>query len=501
MSGMLGAFQDSPLFTTDNDVHVTDGLDVLWTNQRALDVATLRLREAFPSHAEHRVEFIHTNPLNWVEGGFHYRTGLTMLTLITYTHSLGTGVTPRLRVLINGVQRAQLTLTAGEQTHTVAISSIGLVSGQAVEVLLQIVDTTLEAAQAGNPDLPGEPADPSSARWGRYDLIDAYVSPLSATLTTPDPGPPTLDNTPTAAILNQLSNRLDWLAMRVGLVPWPVWQRPFNVPGLYWAPTTYHLWSGGIVRGAGSTLVVEFAYQIVTNSGERFRLLINGSEAATTPVLSAPAHNWATSWEVDVSGYSSTARLRLEIQSVITAAREADQGGRPSRFTLESVHVRRGSPGHLSMPTRTAPDESMTWTNLRGRVNALIANSNAIKSRIDDNPDLFDRARLYRAGYAYNAGARLYLEFRHMPTQRRRIGRRLVVAGRNVKIGWGPMVVRAPEEQDGEVTLEFAHTETLIASNAVETREIWLDQLPGLRVSRTYTLMGGDVRFAAEYLR
>jgi hypothetical protein len=498
---LLATFEDSPFFATANDVHVTDGVDLLWTNVRALDFATLRMREAFQNQSEHRVEFIRTNPLDWWYGGFRFVTGITTLTLITYTAALGTGVTPKLRVILNGVARGDYTLTAGEQTHTLTLTGLGLTSGNAVEVLLQIVDTALVLAQGGDPDLPGEPDNPSDPQWGRYDLVDAYVSPLSATWTPAYPGLPSLTNSPTAAALNQLSNTADWLAGRIGVVPWPVFQRLFNVPTDFYEPKVSHLWSGGVVRGAGTRLVVEFAYQIVRTPAERFRLLINGSEVATTAVLTAGQHNWAAKWDVDISAYSATSRLRLEIQSVVTIGLEADFGGRPSRLTVEAVRVERGSPGHLTMPTRTAPDESTNWSTGRSRLGTLASHLSAIKARIDNSPDLFDRARLYRGGYAYNAGERLYLQFRHMPTQQRRMGRRLVVAGRNVKIGWGTMVIKPPTEQDGEVTLEFAYTETLIASNNVETREIWLDQLEGLRVSRTYTLMGGDVRFAAEYLR
>lgn len=498
----LGSFENSPFFATGTDVHVTDGLDVLWANVRALDLATLRLRDALPSHAENRVENIHTNPLTgWWGGGFRFETGLTTLTVVTYTHSLGTGVSPKVRVLLNGTQRAEWTLAAGQQTHTLTISGLGLTAGQVVEVSLQIVDTALILAQGASPDLPGEAADPASPHWGRYDVLDAYVGPLSATYTTPWPSQPNWTNSPASSQMTLLGARANWLATRVGLVPWPLWQRIFNTPGLYWAPTTYHLWSGGITRGVGTRLVVEFAYIITTNSAERFRLLVNGSEVASTAVLSAYTHKWDGRWEVDLSGYSASTPLRLEIQSVITGARDADQGGRPSRFSLTRVAVERATSGHLTMPARTAPDESMTWTALRGRLNALSANLNQIKIRVDDNPDLFDRARLFRSGYAYDEGARVYLQTRHTPVQARRLGRRLVVRGKNVRIGWGPLSILPAEEQDGEVTLEFGSTETLTPSDRVETREVWLDQLPGLELGMTYVLTGGDVRFAAEYLR
>lgn len=493
---LLGGFESAPFFATGTDVHVTDGLDVLWANARALDLATLRLRDAFQSHAEHRVEFIHTNPLEgWWGGGFRFATGLTTLTVMTYTHSLGTSVAPRVRVRFNGVHITDWTLAVGLQTHTVAITGWGLAHGQAVDVTLQIVDPA-----APMPDL-GEPASSDSPRWGRYDVMDAYVGPLSATYTPAWPAEPSWSTSPTSALFTLLGARSNWLAERVGLVPWPLWQRVFNSPGLYWAPTTYHIWSGGVTRGVGTRLVVEYQYIITTNIAERFRLLINGSEVATTPVLTAGDTSWNGVWDVNISGYSASVPLRLEIQSVITAARDADAGGRPSRFTLTSCRVERGSSGHQAMPVRFVPEQQMTWATLRSYLMGLNSILNGVKSRIDSTPDLFDRARLFRSGYAYDEGARLYLETRHTPIQQRRMGRRLVVRGKNVKIGWGPLTILPPEERDGEVGLEFGASETLTAADKVETREIWLDQLPGLELGMTYVLTGGDVRYAAEYLR
>lgn len=498
---ILAAFENAPFFATGTDVHVTDGLDSLWASTRALDLATLRMREGMPGHAEHRIEFTRTNPLDWYAGGFRFEVGLTTLTITTYTGSLGTAVTPRLRVLLNGVQRGEFSLSAGLQTFTITISGLGFTAGQAVEALYQIVDTALVLEQAGSPDLPGEPANPSDPQWGRYDLVASYVSPVSATFTTPWPSEPTWTTTPTSALFTLLGSRANWLATRIGIIPWPIFQRPIYLPGLFWAPTTYHLWSGTVTRGAGANLVIEFGYQIVTNAAERFRLLINGAEVTTTAVLAAPARSGTGRWEVDITGYSASVPLRLEIQSLITTARDADEGGRPSRFSLVSVRVERGSSGHLTMPARTAPDESMTWATLRGRLQTLNSHLNAIKARIDAAPDLFERAHLYRAGYSYNESSRVYLQTRHIPTQYRRLGRRLVVHGKNVRIGWGPLAMLAPKEQDGELVLEYGQTETLTAADKVETREIWLDQLPGLQLGMTYALLGGDVRFAAEYLR
>ncbi|HMQ30004.1 MAG TPA: hypothetical protein PKD53_04715 [Chloroflexaceae bacterium] len=493
---ILDSFESVPFFATGTDLHVTDGLDVLWTNTRALDLATLRLRDAMQSHAEHRVEFIHTNPLaGWWGGGFRFATGLTTLTVTTYTHSLGTSVAPRVRVLLNGVNRGEWLLAAGLQTHTLTISGLGYAHGQVVETRLQIVDPA-----APTPDL-GEPANSGSPRWGRYDVLDAYVGPLSATVTTPWPDEPNWSTSPTSAQMTLLGARCNWLAERVGLVPWPLWQRIFNTPGLFWAPTTYHLWSGAVTRGVGTRLVVQYQYIITTNTAERFRLLINGAEVATTPVLTAGNTSWNGLWDVNISGYSASVPLRLEIQSVITAARDADAGGRPSRFTLTSCRVERGSSGHLVMPARTAPDESLSWSQLRSRLYALNSILLSVRDRITSAPDLFDRARLFRAGYAYDEGARLYLATRHTPIQQRRAGRRLVVHGKNIRVGWGPVAILPPEERDGEVGLEFGSSETLTAADRVETREIWLDQLPGLELGMTYVLTGGDVRYAAEFLR
>jgi hypothetical protein len=402
------------------------------------------------------------------------------------------------------VLRIDAAITAGTQAYSsTSMASWGLSDGQVAEVRMDIVDTTL----LPGPSLPGEPANPADPQWGRYDLVDAFVGPVSSVSIGSWPGVPSFttggDNLSEAEV-QQLSNAANWLALRMGLVPLPLFQRVVSsneLPYFSVTPGDPHMWTGGGVRGPFDRLEVKVVWLAGTATSQRIRLLLNGSEVDTTAAIGAYA--WGEDTLVaDLSALSASSVLRVSLELVITTGADP---GRPTRVTTEYVELQRSDPPFQTFDNRPQPDESATWTTRANRINAMGAWLQVIKNRIDADVDRWDRVRLFRSSYAYDLGEAQYLIGRYQAIRRRRTGARLIVRGAGgIKLGWGPYAARlvdAKKEPDGEYNWSWASEETLVSGDQAETREIWLDTLKGLEYGMTYTIYGADVRYAAEEQR
>lgn len=490
---LLG-IQSTPAFVAGNDLHATDGVQVLWDNARQLDLASLAPRDLFQGHGDFRIrlELFGENPLDWARGGYRYRTGLTTLT-VTVAHVLGGGgVAPRLRVLVNGVSRidAALTGVGTQQTVTATgMASWGLTDGQPVDVRMEIYDS-------GQPG----PSLPDGVTWGRYYLVDAYVSPASAIIADAYPGEPTFTTGPEAAKLTQLGNAELWLARRMAAVPQPLFQRIVSSPELPWwtlepGEPGRHLWSGGGPRGPFDRIRARVVWVKGTAPSQRIRMLIDGVEVATTPNIAAGG--WNHTFDVNIAGYSATAPLRVELELVVDAGSD---GGYSSRLSVEYVELARATPAIQTLSDRPVAWESTTWATRKARLNQIAAVLSTVKSRIDADADRWDRIRLFRSSYAYGPINAEYLKGRYHAVRRQRTGARLVVRGSNLKLGWGALgaTLVDPKEPQGEYAFTWAVEETLVGGSEVETREVALDGLGGLLPGMTYQVYGGDVRYAAE---
>jgi hypothetical protein len=490
----LYAINTPPGFAAGNDLHTTDGVATLWDTARLLDMASLAPRDLFQGHSDHRHEFINENPLtSWWSGGYRYWPGLTYLSVTIDHAELGVAVTPRLRVYVNTVLRIDASLLVGMNTYTVTgMGAWGLAAGDACEVRAEIVDT----GRLPGPDLP-----PGST-WGRYYYVDGYVGPASALVADPYPGVPTFTNSPDEARMLQLGNAGLWLTRRMAAVPAPLFQRVWGSPELPWwvrEPTepVRHLWSGGLVRGVYDRITSRIEWLTGSSPNQRVRMLINGAEVATTPNISVARYGFHV-FDVNISAYSATAPMRVELELVISAGEDA--GGYPTRFTVLYVEARRSSPPFQAMSNRPVAWESSTWAVRRTRLQAIATVLTTVKGRIDAEPDRWDRIRLFRSSYAYGLGEAEYLKNRYWTVRRQRTGARLIVRGSNIKLGWGPLSFKLQNDKEphGEYEVGWGFEETLVGGNDVETREIALDTLEGLFPGMQYVVYGGDVRYAAE---
>jgi len=508
MGGGLFPYTTAPRWTVGDKIDVTAGIRTLERNIDLFDLVTRNGRDLAQGHAPgDNIEQVADNPLEWLNGSYRYRTGMTTLTIIIQTTNVVQGgVNPRLRIRINGIGVLEQAFTNNAvNTFTYnGLGTLGSPDGQVMAVTLQIYD-----ANGAQPAA----AFPSSGWPGRFYYLDGYVSPVSAAMPTIWPGTPsfTIAGGLDATKLTQLSNASNWLAARLNLVPMSLFQQVRAAPGLFWQTTTdprwaggYPIWTGGMGQGRGVTdrLKADFSFVITNNVAESFSLRINGTAVQTIGPYTA-GQRAVVQFNVSLTGYASTTPLRVEIVSVISAA--APEGlGRPSRYTVERVWAERSTVAAITSVQETFSYELTTIDTLTARLNSLGQALADIKSRIDSAPDLYDRARIFRRGYGYNAGERVYFANRHLPRRTYRIGAALIVFGSNVSIGYGPQTIVPParEAPDGEYGVTFAYTETLMSGDQLGAKLVSLDALAGLEMGESYTLTsGGDsVIFAAEYL-
>lgn len=502
----LLAYPDSPYFAAGTDMHTTDGIATLWDGIRVLDMASLAPRDVFQAHSEHRHELVNENPLRYWSGGYRYRLGMTTLAVYVDVAAMGTAVSPRIQVQVNGVTRIDAALVSGVGLYSAAdMAAWGLVDGQVAEVFMQIIDT----GRLPGPDLP------SGSTWGTYYLVDAFVAPASAIMGADAwPGTPAFiasplpGNGPTQAALLQLGNAADWLARRLACVPSPLAQTTVGTcDGLAtWTPEPgeppRHLWSGGAIRGPFDRLrcrVVWVASR--TAETQRIRLKIGGSEVATTP--SWPASGWGYhDFDVNLGAYSATALLRIDLEWMVTGPSLGAAAVLP-RLTVQWVELHRSAATYATLTNRPTMYESSTWAARRAQLNEMSAALTTIYNRVTADVDRWDRIRLFRSSYAYNLGEAATLHGQYHAVRRHRAGLRLIVRGSNLKVGWGAAgyTLANPKEPYGQYIWKWASEETVVSGSEVQTREIFLDALEGLEPGFQYVIYGADCRYAAEELR
>jgi hypothetical protein len=458
-----------------------------------LDLASLAPRDCFPGHAGHRHEYIGANPLRYAGGGYRYRTGMTTLGIWLDYAIAAVGVAPRFRVYVNNVVRIDTPLVSGLQVYTATgMGSWGLSDGQVVEVRMELY------VSGGGAELA------TGQFYGITYLVDAHVSPASGIITEPWPGTPTFTTGPDEAKLLQLSNAADWLARRMSVVSQPLWVRVISAAGgiPWWAPEAGEpirsFWSGGLIRGPYDRLRARTVWIPGSGASQRLRVVINGTEVATTATF-GPGGWGQHNFDISLAGYGAASVLRVEFQYVVAATGAASYA---PRISLEYMEAHRSAPAFVTLTNRPESFELTTWAARRDRLNQIAAALAAIKSRIDADVDRWDRIRLFRSPYGYDVGQATYFRGRHQTIRRKAAGRRLIVRGSNISLGWGPPSYTLTEKKDplSEYEVAFAGSESLVSGDTVETREVMLGACEGLEPGFPFIIYGGDVRYAAEEL-
>jgi hypothetical protein len=349
-------------------------LEAFRQNALALDAVTLRGRRALTD----QISYLAANefdPSPLFSGGFQYRAGLTALIIVIVATIPGSTHTARVFLAGSGTPAASQALTTGTNTISISLTGLGYVDGWVIDVAIDV--------------------DRTAGAIGAYEVRDAYVTPMSATPSFSWPSVPSFGAI-SAANLNQLASAAEWLRQRTWYYARPapvgVLWRPLHAHG----PSTRQFWRGSIARNNGAnTLELTIGYQNTNTPAEKMHLYINGVLKQSTPTISTGMVG-AYTYSVDLSSYGNGTVLQVElIQEVITELATVGQVG--TRWSMRWAETVIASPSYATPPAASSVRESLTFSALQARLNAIGAIYTAVKARLDAAPDYWDRNRLFRA--------------------------------------------------------------------------------------------------------
>lgn len=499
---MINVFEDAPLFVDTVEFSGADG-NVLRRNAIFLDGLTQQPISIFP-HGLYKEAHIGMtkNPVtgeqpNMWRGSFIYRTGLTNAVYIVD----GTPVTnERLRIYhkkINDPEPGTLVhdvaYPSTATTVTENITASGYVDGDIIEVAVQVY-------------FPG----PTFPKTGIYNMRNAYTEEVND-LITAYPGLPAFGagSTVTATNLNLLSNAQDWIMNRLSLVP----RVPF-VAGMFALgshrsdvianprPMYYGWLNKGNDQNTFHGVIDYYSF----NGQEYIRVYIDNNLEYTSPLLQN-GEVGTLDFTFDISGYGSGGDLSVKIEQYIPSGQaQADlalYGDTiiDSRFTIRKLEV-TDSRTYYTPAAEFDVLESINYTTLKSRLNNFVTGTDNAYDRINNNPALFNRARMFRKKFGWDKHQVTSLNHVNLHTQVR-IGERFIVAGKDVKIAWGgyTLTKNLIENPSARDIYEFENVESLTGSDKVEIKEGFFDEFKSMFIGTQYYLLGEDIIFFSEYLR
>lgn len=477
---MLHGYQSPPLFVDDVDQPLgAADMNVLAGNAVLLDAATFRAPPGFASSqaGDKNQPYIVTAERLWW-GSFQYLAGMTTLTIEGWAQR---GASENFSLIVNGATKQTIAVPNGA-TFTLTWSLSGLTSGDVVEVEVQISN------------------QPGSAAVTTYRFDDAYVSP-APTVATSWPSKPTFGGTYNAARLTQLANGAAHLYNRINAIPILPHIAQLYIHGRSSAGT-FPLYVGSVERANGND-TLSFYLRIMNfgNVAEYYTVSVNGSVVYTSATYTV-GNVAETYHSISLSSFSAGARLAVRVDSVVTTgAVEGPSGNRNTRFHLWNVRTTQSAPSVAVAPTEWTADESISASTVNGRLNAIATTLDGANTRITSTARVFNRVRLMRR--MFGASDVQYAVFipTHTFVQRFiRQGARLVVRGKAVTLAWGAISTKADKTVTTAYTVDFGHSTGLTDGDKVETKEIALDSIEGLRRGMSYFVFAENLVYCAEYL-
>lgn len=505
---MIDNYEDAPSFVDGIAFSSLSG-DTLKTNAVFLDAITQQPIKVFTHGIYAEAQWYLTRnpttgemPRVWT-GAFQYRTGMTQAVFDVS----GSGITnQRIRIyhkLALDTSEGYGTLDYDQVWPTaqtridVDITSKGFVDG----------DVVLSTIVAHYPTAP-------YTKTSVFQVRDAFVHPLETypTVSGMWNGVPNFTGTSIPASgLNQLSNAQDWCMERVSLVPripfvGSMYQNGTHKSNKPFPSNPYPLYIGWMKKANNqNTMRAEIDYYAY-NGTEYVKIYVNDVLKYTSPAL----HNGdygTLDIAFDVSDLGNGFSYLVRIDNEVAAGQGQEElklyGGTVinSRFTIRRLEVTNVR-GYATPPTGFGILESTTYATWRSRLNAISNVTNTAYNRINNAPQVFDRAHMMRRKVGVDDHQNSSMEWMSLPFNTR-LGERYVVAGRDVKICWGGFNLTASLTSDptNRHPYEFANEVALIGSDKVDVREGYFDEFDGLFVGSTYYIIGKDLMYFAEYLR
>lgn len=473
-----------------SQIHSATDLNTMVRNAQWLDMVSFPNIPSFDySHEEPDVVYQGSSNTKgdkrfWWGAG-QLRTGMTTLTVVGTLTKYGSET---LQIFLNGSGTASATISSnGAFTQTITLPAF--TDGDIL---------TVEVKKIG-----------SSAGYGIYRIDDAYLTPLP-TLPTSWPGVPTFASTYNQTLLNQLTAAADWLLARINQVPLIPHVGQIEVlasykphPSVAAEPFDYFpVYQGSVLRlHSTDRLRVVAQVRNRNNPSEALDVYVNGSIAATATISPGVTIH---SFPITLSHTVGT-RVPVSIRQRVITGNERPGPQINTRIWLVRCTTEPNASGHAysSAPSLYTGNVAISNTTHNTKLNAIASTLSAVKARIDARPEYWSRVRLMRRRYAidepeYNKGKNIS---RHPMCFDTRRGDRLVVRGKDVKLCWGPQIVKNNEET-GEPNYEdvsFTHEEQIIDADKIDTKTVYLDAYDSLYPSTVYYVKGADVVYAAEY--
>lgn len=483
---MIQAFETPPTFFNNTEVSAID-LNVLRDNALALEGMTKRARNIHPIHYENddfpKSDLAEGSLL--FNGGFRYITGLTQAVL--RLHSYGVTSNAKYKILFNNAIVASGAMTNNsEYDITIALPTLGYANNTLVYVEAYFYSS---------------PSDYANKRPNNVSIVDAYVTPLASGMTHIWPGLPsvTSDTAISAADLNQISDAETWLAERVSLVPYTPFIAELYQHGTHKIQTLalYHM---QVMRKNSNNTLYGTIYFVSRNKQTYIHISLEGGTYGTTvygpysylqEVTIPVAINLAT------AGVPDGTRIEVTIAEVVTDG-DPELPIIDSRATIRDFYISGASYVPGTAIAESGILESLTFTNLKARINNIITSLQASYDRIANNTDIFNKQSMSRSQMLLLNAHREKVGSLHLAGFIRR-GDVLYVRGKGISIGYGGIATKRPDDSE-DWTFEFNKSSTLIDGDANASKIFYLDQFEDLFPGEKYYIYGDELNYVAEYL-
>lgn len=277
----------------------------------------------------------------------------------------------------------------------------------------------------------------------------------------------------------------------------PAFQSQQYRNGQAWVTRTL-FWQGGIARGNGANrLNISIGYYNVTNQSEHLELSINGTLVVTGPTWT-PGQSGNYLMQYDLSGYGDQVNLDIKLEQVVVTANAGGVAAHPSRYLIQDVYTDRSSYPYATLVALSSPRESLTWTTLQTRLNAIGTVLTNAYGRITGVTDVFDRNRLYRWRPVLDDGQKAYFKDLYV-ARMRRAGDAFWVRGKGLQLGWGAKKVKSNLDEAYEY--EFASTQETNGGDTITDKLLYFDAFPGLYGGMDALVQGEDCRGVFEQVR
>lgn len=333
-----------------------------------------------------------------------------------------------------------------------------------------------------------------------YVITDVYLSSISKSGWVAAPSFAAVADATDATKLNQLTASCQWLYERLRQVPMPARQmlyynlgpfKPITDPQHLNRPMYY----GSIGKYySNASLRLKLWIVSTTTTGWKFDVYLNGVSVYTSPTYGIGGQ--AIDQTLSLASYTIGTRVRVYILASTVTAGSAF----PLRFTRWSNGVMHAVADGTNWPYASLPaafDTPNTLTNantLRAALASLSTIVNAVKTRIDGRPELWNRSRAVRRHFTKNGATETLLQARARHGFWQRTGSELIVKGTDIKIAYGPVSVDVDADSNGWEGYTFLKNEAVDATNGTS---VYLDDMEALDYGMSYRLLGNPI-YAAE---